>query len=136
MSHQPASTRQTPPGLFVTLDKLQYGMQPSQAPRDKSHLFTYHLTIHNQSAKGVTILARKWILTYEDGEMDVIEGDKVVGQTPELAPGNSFSYASFHLIGKNATAKGAFHGVDEHGALVAVAIPAFELQIPGASAWN
>jgi len=136
MSHQPANTRQTPPGLFVTLDKLQYGLQPSQAPRDKSHLFAYHLTIHNQGSKAVTILARKWILTYEDGEMDVIEGDKVVGQTPEVAPGKSFSYNSFHLVGKNATVTGAFHGVDTDGTLVAVPIPAFELQIPGESAWN
>lgn len=110
---------------------MNYTYEPVQTPPGKPHVFTYHLTIHNQSDRTITILARKWVLHRKDGQIEVIEGDKVVGKTPQLAPGQSFSYASFHLAGTGALVSGAFHGVDATGALVAVPIPSFELTIPG-----
>lgn len=131
MSENDASSRPTPNGLFVTLDELQYTHHPVNAPDDRPHLFTYHLTIHNQSDQEVTILARKWILTYSDGQVDVIEGDKIVGKTPTLHPLKSFSYASFHLVPADADVRGAFHGVDDQGDPFTVAMPEFKLTIPG-----
>lgn len=130
MSEPANITRYTPEGLCVRLDELAYAHQPCQAPTDRSHMFTYHLTIHNQSQVRVQILARKWILTYEDGEVDVIEGDRVVGKTPVLEPGEAFSYASFHLVGRNGTARGAFHGIDAEGRSITVPIPPFALCLP------
>jgi ApaG protein len=135
MGHAPQH-RSTPKGVFVTLDELNYAYQPGPTPPGKPHVFTYHLTIHNQSKITVTILARKWILRGIDGDVDVIEGDKVVGKTPELAPGQSFSYASFHLVGTGANVSGAFHGVDEAGSLITVPIAPFELEVPGESGCN
>jgi len=123
-------------GLFVTLDDLQYTFHPLQTPEDRPHLFTYHLTIHNQSDQFITILARKWILSYGNGETDVIEGDKVIGKTPEISPGKCFSYSSFHLIPSSAHVHGAFHGMDPTGAPVTVSIPAFDLTVPGDTACN
>jgi ApaG protein len=136
MMGQDPNSRSTPKGLFVTLNELEYAYQPGQTPRGKPHVFTYHLTIHNQSETTVTILARKWVLHGTDGEVNVIEGDKVVGKTPELAPGQSFSYASFHIVGTGAAVSGAFHGVDASGSLISVPIVPFELNIPGESGCN
>ena len=136
MSDPLPSSKPTPEGLFVTLDNLGYSYRSTQAPADRPHLFQYHLTIHNHSAKTVTILARKWILTYEDDEVDVIEGDKVIGKTPEIQPGGCFSYASFHLVGTNSLARGAFHGVDSDGLPFHVPIPDFAMTIPGDNACN
>lgn len=136
MSEDAPKSRPTPEGLFVTLDKLTYTHNPIHAPADKPHLFAYHLTLHNHSDTRVTILARKWILSYEDGEIDVIEGDKVIGQTPELNPGQAFSYSSFHLLRGDAAARGAFHGIDTDGKLFTVPIPDFKMTVPGESACN
>ena len=130
MDDSPSSSRSKPQGLFVTVDELKYSFQPLHGPQDRPHLFKYHLTIHNHSAGSITILARKWVLSYENGEVDVIEGDKVIGKTPILEVGQSFSYASFHLVGANASVNGAFHGVDADGKPVAVPIPYFVLEIP------
>ena len=113
----PASPRPTPAGLFVTLDNLSYRWHPAGGVPERPHMFTYHLTIHNHSDRTIAILARKWILRYVDGQVDVIEGDKVVGRTPELAPTEAFSYSSFHLVAHNASVEGAFHGVDDDGHL-------------------
>jgi ApaG protein len=136
MSSGESTSGHVPSGLFVTLDDLKYAYHPVQAMPDRPHMFTYHLTIHNQSQSTVAILARKWILRYQDGEVDVIEGDKVVGRTPELAPGQSFSYASFHLVAMNADVEGAFHGVDDAGHQIRATIPPFQLEIPDSQACN
>ena len=136
MSETESTPGPIPSGLFVTLDELAYAYHPIQAMPDRPHMFTYHLTIHNHSDRTIAILARKWILRYTNGEVDVIEGDKVVGRTPELAPGKSFSYASFHLVAENASVEGAFHGVDDDGHQIRVTIPAFDLVIPDSTACN
>lgn len=136
MSDPESQSRLGPKGIFVTLDELLYQYCPEQAPEDRPHLFKYSLTIHNQSSRRIRILARKWILTYADGQVDVIEGDKVVGKTPDLPPGGCFSYASFHLVPLDAVATGAFHGVDENGDLFTVPLPNMDLLVPGESACN
>lgn len=136
MEENSTKSRPTPEGLFVTLDDLKYSYNPVHTPAEKPHLFAYHLTIHNHADVTVTILARKWIIEYEDGTMDVFEGDKVIGRTPELAPGKSFSYTSFHLVPGNAHARGAFHGIDSEGEPFTVAMPEFQMTIPGEAPCN
>ena len=59
----------------------------------------------------MTLLARKWIIKTRSGETLVVEGDKIFGQIPKLAPGETFSYNSYHVTGENCAAHGSFHGV-------------------------
>ena len=118
------------PGLSVTLDKLVYH-EDAQLPPERPHAFIYYLTIRNLSERTVTILGRKWVLRGEEGTMEVIEGDKVVGKTPELAPGEQFSYNSYHVVAGPTQVEGAFHGMDEGGRRIHLRIPAFSLEIPG-----
>jgi ApaG protein len=120
------------PGLRVELDKLVYRHGGDQLPADRPHAFIYYLTIHNDSDRTVTFLARKWVVEHDDGTRLVIEGDKIVGETPRLAPGEHFSYNSYHVTGTNARVHGSFHGVDEHGERIFVRIPCFEMEIPPA----
>ena len=118
------------PGLRVELDKLVYRHGGEQLSADRPHAFIYFLTIHNDSDRTVTLLARKWIVEHDDGTRLVIEGDKIVGETPRLQPGDHFSYNSYHVTATNARVHGSFHGVDEHGERVFVRIPLFILEIP------
>lgn len=132
MSEPPQPARKMPSGIFATLDRLDYSFNPVHAPAGRPHLFAYHITIHNHSDAPITILARKWILTYENGEIDVIEGEKVIGKTPTLQPGHAFSYSSFHLVPMNARARGAFHGISASGEQVTISLPDFALSLPEA----
>ena len=120
------------PGLRVELDKLVYRHDTEHLPADRPHAFIYFLTIHNDSDRGVVLLGRKWVVEHEDGTQLVIEGDKIVGETPRLAPGDHFSYNSYHVTATNARAHGSFHGVDEFGGRIFVRIPVFEMVIPPA----
>lgn len=118
------------PGLSAQLDKLAYHHGGASLPPDKPHAFVYFITIRNGSDRTVTLLGRKWVVEHADGTHLVVEGDRIVGETPRLAPGEQFSYNSYHVTDCDATAHGSFHGVDEHGHKVHVLLAPFALQIP------
>jgi len=117
-------------GLSVVVDRVLY--QPDMAtPEDRPHCFAYFITIRNDSDMKVTIKGRKWVVHEADGNKMVVEGEGVVGTFPELAPGESFDYHSFHLFGGTwAVAAGSYIGVDESGRSVITRIPEFRMDVP------
>jgi ApaG protein len=118
------------PGLTARLDKLVYHHGGKSLPPDKPHAFVYFITIHNGSEHTVTLLGRKWVVTHADGTQLVVEGDKIVGETPRLAAGEQFSYNSYHVTALSARSQGSFHGVDDLGRRVHVVLPPFDLIVP------
>lgn len=122
----------TLPGLTASLDKLCYHHGGCSLPEDKPHAFVYFVTIRNASDHAVVLLGRKWVIEHTDGSRLVIEGDKIVGETPRLSPGEQFSYNSYHVTGEDAVVHGCFHGVDDTGRKIHVQLPLFELRIPPA----
>lgn len=118
------------PGLKVELDKLVYRHAGEQLPPDRPHAFIYYLTIRNDSDRTVTLLGRKWVIEHVDGTHLVVEGDKIVGETPTLTPGEHFSYNSYHVTNCDGRVHGSFHGLDEQGHRIFVRIPMFDMVIP------
>ena len=116
-------------GLSVSIDDVVY-MPTLDAPDDKPHPFVYFITITNKSTERIRITARKWIVREQNGEIVVVEGDGVVGQTPELNPGETFSYNSYHVIADEALVKGAFFGITDMGSRIRATIPDFKLDLP------
>jgi len=119
------------PGLTAKLDRLCHHMGGASLPPDKPHAFVYYVTIINSSERTVRLLGRKWVLHHCDGSFLVVEGDCIVGETPQLRPGERFSYNSYHVTSMNAEVQGCFHGIDEGGLPIHVALPPFRLEIPG-----
>jgi len=116
-------------GLRATVDRVLY-MPKLEAPDDRPYPFVYFITIRNDSDTPVTIKGRKWIVTDSDDQRVVVEGDGVVGKFPRIEPGQSFSYNSYHVIGSNSRAEGAFFGVTDAGTPVFTRIPEFAMQVP------
>ena len=116
-------------GLTVAIDKVVY-MPHLEAPTDRPYPFVYFITIDNRSGETVTIKGRKWVVTDDDGNRIVVEGDGVVGKFPRLEPGEHFSDNSYHTIGSDSVAEGAFLGVTDEGTPVLTRIPRFELRVP------
>jgi ApaG protein len=127
----PAISRELP-GLTARLDRLCYHHGGPTLSPDKPHAFVYYITIRNASDLTVTLLGRKWVIEHSDGSRQVIEGDKIVGETPRLAPGEQYSYHSHMVTGDDARATGSFHGVDELGCRVHVLLPTFAMEVPEA----
>lgn len=118
------------PGLTALLERLCHHDGGCSLPADKPHAFIYFITINNASDRTVTLLGRKWVIEQEDGTRAVIEGDKIVGETPRLAPGEEFTYNSYHVSGGDSIALGSFHGVDEYGEKIHVVLPPFAMRVP------
>jgi len=116
-------------GLRVHVDEVVY-MPGLDAPSDKPHPFVYFITIHNDSPVPVTLKARKWVVREVGGEVTVVEGNGIVGQTPTIEPGGNFSYNSYHVVAADAEAQGAFFGTTAAGENVFTRIPTFRLQTP------
>ena len=66
----------------------------------------------------------------------MVEGSGVIGETPTLGPGESFSYNSYHVVARSAEADGALYGISKNSAgelqtqRFLVVIPEFKLQCP------
>jgi ApaG protein len=115
--------------LRVIIDKIVY-VPALEAPPDRPYPFVYFITIDNQSSETVTIRGRKWVITDQAGQKIVVEGDGVVGEFPRLRPGERFSYNSYHVIGLNSVAEGAFIGLTDEGVAFVVRIPQFKMEVP------
>lgn len=116
-------------GLTVRVDDVIY-MPSLDAPSEKPHPFVYFITVQNGSTDQIRITGRKWVVREVDGEIAVVEGDGVVGQTPILGPGEDFSYNSYHITAENARVSGSFFGETATGKKVRVRIPDFKLELP------
>ena len=119
-------------GLRATVDRVVY-VPDLEAPAERPYPFVYFITIHNDSPRPVTIKGRKWVVTEEDDQTVVVEGDGVVGKFPRLESGETFSYNSYHVIATDSAAEGAFFGTTDDGDPVYTRIPRFEMRVPGAN---
>ncbi len=116
--------------LRVVVDQVIY-LPQAETPPDRPHCFAYFITIHNDTDRPVTIKARKWVVTENDGTVIAVEGDGVVGKTPTLPVGESFTYNSYHLLATSgAVATGSYLGLDGTGRRVLTRIPPFEMRVP------
>lgn len=79
-------------GISVTV-RARYSQEHSDPDRPL-WFFLYTITIENRSDGAVRLLNRHWEITDESGHVEHVRGPGVVGQTPLLAPGESFEYTS------------------------------------------
>jgi ApaG protein len=117
-------------GIKVTVE-TEY--QPSySSPSQYHYVFTYRITIENQSDFTIQLLRRHWHIHDAGFTTREVEGEGVVGQQPVLEPGQSHQYVSgCNLksgIGKMAGTYRMERVVD--GATFQVAIPEFTMIAP------
>ena len=117
------------PGLRVEVEEVIF-MPHLDAPEERPFPFVYFLSIVNDSDRTLTIWGRKWIVKDGGGETVVVEGRGVVGETPVLAPGDRFSYNSYHVVKSDSEACGSFFGTIDSGEKIRVSIPPFKLVLP------
>ncbi len=98
------------------------------APAEGRYLFVYRILIENQGHRAARLLTRHWIITDANGQVQEVRGDGVVGEQPQLQPGERFEYTSGAVI---ATPVGAMHGsygmIGDDGTHFEATIPAFSL---------
>ncbi len=93
--------------------------------------WSYHIRLENGRDDAVQLLARHWVIRDARGNVHEVRGAGVVGDTPLIAPGDSYDYVSGCPLDTSAGSMvGHYHMVDAAGATFDIAIPSFALQGP------
>ena len=105
---------------------------PEQSdPDDSRYVFAYTITIRNCGELPAQLIARHWIITDANNEVQEVRGLGVIGNQPLLKPGESFEYSSgCALATPVGTMKGSYQMVGEDGTRFEAEIPEFVLAIP------
>jgi ApaG protein len=96
------------------------------------YAFSYSITIENQSSDTVQLLSRRWNIFDSLNDLEMIEGEGVVGKKPILKPKQTYTYSSHCFL---ASPIGAMNG---HYNMInfttsknfKVGIPTFQLMLP------
>jgi len=79
-------------GIKVTVE-TEY--QPDySSPRQFHYVFTYRITIENNSNYTIQLQRRHWFISDSNNVVKEVEGEGVVGQQPVLESGQSHQYVS------------------------------------------
>ena len=73
--------------------KTEYDVKNS-FPSENRYVFRYNITIENQGQDAIKLLKRKWLIYDVGFGFTEVSGDGVIGLTPEIKPGEKFSYFS------------------------------------------
>ena len=94
--------------------------------------FSYSITIENQSNDSVQLISRYWNIFDSLNNLEVIEGEGVVGKKPILAPKKSYTYSSYgNLTSPIGSMKGFFNMINfTTTKKFRVYIPSFQLTVP------
>ncbi|MCS6911930.1 MAG: Co2+/Mg2+ efflux protein ApaG [Myxococcales bacterium] len=121
----------TTEGIRVRV-QCRYAPERSQ-PAHSRYFFVYTVTITNEGSEPAQLKTRHWIITDSNQRVEEVRGPGVVGETPTLRPGQSFTYSSGCLL---RTPYGTMHGsyqmVRPDGRMFDAVIAPFVLAVPHA----
>lgn len=106
-------------------------LQEQSDPVSGRYAFAYTIGITNLGEESVTLVNRHWRITDDNNRVEEVKGPGVVGQQPEIEPGQSFQYSSGAIIGtETGTMEGSYEMVAANGDKFLATIPAFLLAPP------
>ncbi len=76
---------------------VQY-IKTQSRPQDNHYVFSYTIHIINKGTESAQLVSRHWIITNADGQTQEVRGSGVVGEHPDLKPGEDFTYTSGTVI--------------------------------------
>ena len=83
-------------GVFHREDQLFYA-------------FSYAVTVENNSKEPVQLLARHWEIFDSLNQIEIVDGEGVVGETPTIAPQKSYTYSSNCFLNSTAGSMKGFY---------------------------
>jgi ApaG protein len=116
-------------GIRVEVESRYVGGRSN--PAESRYFFAYQIRIVNESDRTARLLSRHWIITDGNGLTQHVRGPGVVGQTPQLGPGEIFEYESFCPLSTPLGAmRGEYQFTDERGQTFEVEVGEFSLEEP------
>jgi ApaG protein len=103
-----------------------------QSSPDEGYFFwSYQVDITNEGRVAVQLASRQWQITDGNGKNELVRGPGVVGKTPLIPPGQTFTYVSgCPLSTPSGIMVGSYQMNLPDGTLMNVEIPGFSLDSP------
>ena len=106
-------------------------VEEQSSPEQNYYVFAYTITIRNLGRQNARLLTRHWIITDANQKVQEVRGEGVVGEQPELAPGEQFVYTSGTMLETAVgTMKGSYQMQAEDGSRFDAEIDEFILSTP------
>ncbi|MCX8572449.1 MULTISPECIES: Co2+/Mg2+ efflux protein ApaG [Hyphomicrobiales] len=116
----------------IAVEVEPFYLEERSDPSEGRYVWGYRVTIENNSEDFVQLLSRYWHITDASGKVEEVRGPGVVGDQPELNPGDSYQYTSgCPLSTSSGIMVGRYTMRNEAGEMFDIAIPAFSLDLPG-----
>jgi ApaG protein len=116
------------------LIRVAAAFSPEQSdPEEGDYFWVYTVEIENHGKETVQLISRRWEITDAQNRVQVVQGPGVVGEQPELKPGEAFRYSSgCPLKTPSGEMRGTYQMVTSDGSQFDAEIPGFSLHLPGA----
>jgi ApaG protein len=124
--------RMTPTSKYAMNVTAQSFYLPDQSDEDNDHfVFAYTIRITNTGEVPAKLVSRHWIITDADNQVQEVRGVGVVGEQPNLKPGESFEYTSGSSLNTIVgTMRGTYQFTADDGTRFEATIPEFALSVP------
>lgn len=100
-------------------------------PENDRYVFAYTITISNVGTESAKLVKRHWVITDANGHVEEVRGDGVIGEQPNLKPGETFEYTSGAILSTPVgSMQGSYLMLTEEGNQFKAPIPAFSLAVP------
>ena len=100
-------------------------------PQADRYAFAYTIQISNLGEDTVKLLNRHWVITDDNEKVEEVRGEGVIGQQPEIDPGQTFHYTSGAIIETEfGTMLGGYEMQTSAGEKFIAKIPPFLLSLP------
>ena len=123
------------PYIAVT-DDVEVGVKPlflddQSEPDDGHYVWAYQIRIRNLGNGKVQLRKRHWEITDAKGQIEIVDGDGVVGEQPLIQPGESFEYTSGAPLKTPSGFMAGYYEMEDHrGRNFKVNVPTFSLDSP------
>ncbi len=116
----------------VTVSVKTHFMRSESRPDKKRFVYSYTITIKNNGELASQLISRHWIITSgETLKTQEVSGDGVIGQQPNIQPGEHFTYTSGTVMDSAVgIMQGSYRMLDAQGEYFDVVIEPFTLAVP------
>ena len=115
--------------IEITVDTIY--MEGNSDPDKAQFQFAYTITLHNRGEVGAQLRHRHWLIRDDQGGVEEVHGEGVVGKQPHLMPGESFQYTSGAMLKTpHGTMEGRYEWVDDQQQPFKSPIAPFYLTVP------
>jgi ApaG protein len=115
----------------ISVSVLPVYIDERSKPEEGQYFWAYRVVVENHSRESVQLISRYWHITDGNGLVEEVNGAGVVGEQPELKPGESYEYTSgCPLDTPSGIMVGHYIMKRQDGVSIKVAIPAFSLDLP------